>query len=149
MDDTDALSAADVAPADVPADLMKVERYPETDARQVVLSRVLQPGDAAWEQDSSRVSCPGPGCGKRFQLLNRRHHCRCVCGPVVFVFAFFFVIVCVAVVQEMREGHVRCVCAQAGALGQRRQRSLLCRVLQQLQRPVAVRSTVTGHASLS
>ena len=88
MDDTDALSAADVAPADVPADLMKVERYPETDARQVVLSRLLQPGDAAWEQDSSRVSCPGPGCGKRFQLLNRRHHCRCVvplCSILRFV----------------------------------------------------------------
>jgi hypothetical protein len=33
MDDTDALSAADVAPADVPSDLMKVDRYPEIDAR--------------------------------------------------------------------------------------------------------------------
>ena len=76
MDDTKALSAADVAEADVPFDLMKIERYPETAAREAVMSRVLQPTDAAWEQDSSRVSCPGQGCGRSFTFLTRRHHCR-------------------------------------------------------------------------
>jgi hypothetical protein len=79
MDDTAALLALDVPPADVPSDFINIERYPETDARvaalEVVLSRQLQPGDEAWEQDSSRISCPG--CGKRFGFLNRRHHCRC------------------------------------------------------------------------
>ena len=70
------LLAVDVVPADVPSDLITVERYPEIAAREVVLSRLVQPGDAAWEQDSSRISCPKPGCGKRFHLLNRRHHCR-------------------------------------------------------------------------
>jgi hypothetical protein len=80
MDDTAALSAHDVPAAHVPSDFIRIERYPESDARaaakEVVPSRQLQPGDEAWEQDSSRVSCPGPSCGKRFGFLNRRHHCR-------------------------------------------------------------------------
>jgi hypothetical protein len=38
--------------------------------------RQLQPGDAAWEQDNLRVTCPGPGCGTSFNVFNRRHHCR-------------------------------------------------------------------------
>ena len=49
---------------------------PRVAALEVVLSRQLQPGDEAWEQASSRISCPG--CGKRFGFLNRRHHCRCM-----------------------------------------------------------------------
>jgi len=77
MDDTDGLLAADVQPCHVPSELLGTELYPETAAREVLLSRQVRPGDAAWEQDSSRVSCPGPGCGRRFNMLNRRHHCRC------------------------------------------------------------------------
>lgn len=86
MDSTAALLAQEVPPADVPADFINIERYPESDARvaakEVALSRQLQPGDKAWEQDSSRVACPGPACGKRFGILNRRHHCR-FCGMVM------------------------------------------------------------------
>jgi hypothetical protein len=76
MDDTDALAAVDVGPGDIPSALLSADLYPETSACEMLLSRQLQPTDAAWEQDSSRVSCPGPGCGKRFNLLTRRHHCR-------------------------------------------------------------------------
>jgi hypothetical protein len=78
MDDTDALLAADVQPSDVPSELLIAELYPETAAREVLLSRQVQPGDVAWEQDSSRVACPGRDCGRRFKVTNRRHHCRCV-----------------------------------------------------------------------
>jgi hypothetical protein len=77
LDDTDGLLAADVQPGHVPSELLGTELYPETAAREVLLSRQVQPGDAAWEQDSSRVSCPGSGCGRRFDMWNRRHHCRC------------------------------------------------------------------------
>jgi hypothetical protein len=78
MDDTDALLATDVQPGHVPSELLRVELYPETAAREVLLLRQVQRGDAAWEQDSSRVACPVPGCGKGFNMINRRHHCRCV-----------------------------------------------------------------------
>jgi GTPase SAR1 family protein/t-SNARE complex subunit (syntaxin) len=54
----------------------------QTAPSEVLPLRQLQPGDAAWEPDSSRVSCPGPSCGKRFNLFNRRHHCR-FCGLVM------------------------------------------------------------------
>jgi hypothetical protein len=82
MDNTASLTAIDVQPGDVPSELLRVELYPETAARKVLLSRQVQPGDAAWEQDSSRVSCPGPNCGRLFNMLNRRHHCR-LCGRVM------------------------------------------------------------------
>jgi hypothetical protein len=75
MDGTDDLLAADVQPGHVPSKMLGTELYPETAAREVLMSRQVQPGDAAWEQDSSRVSCPG--CGREFNMLNRRHHCRC------------------------------------------------------------------------
>ena len=119
LDDTEALSAADVAPVDYPSDLMNVERYPETAARQVVLSRVLQPGDAAWEQDSSRVSCPGQGCGRSFKFHIRRHHCRYMHGTDALL------LMCDFAGQVLRSCHVQPLCASAGARGRARERSLL------------------------
>jgi hypothetical protein len=81
MDNTDALLAADVLPLDIPSELLRTELYPETAASEVLLSRQVQRGDVAWQQDSSRVACPGPSCGptcgRLFEYLNRRHHCRC------------------------------------------------------------------------
>lgn len=69
MDDTDALTASDVDLSGVPSDWMTTELYPET------AFHLVQRGDAAWEPDDKRDSCPG--CGKRFNLLlNPRHHCR-------------------------------------------------------------------------
>ena len=86
--------------------------------------------------DSSRVSCPGPGCGKRFNLLNRRHHCRLApLLPLRFCVLFgdcYFQ-------QVLRQSRVRRVCTLVGA----REQSLLCAVLQQLQWAVIVNSTHT------
>ena len=78
MDDTDALLATDVQPGHVPSELLRAELYPEIAAREVLLLRQVQRGDVAWELDSSRVACPVPGCGKGFNVINRKHHCRCV-----------------------------------------------------------------------
>jgi hypothetical protein len=58
MSDTSALLAADVAPGDFPPTLLSADLYPETATREVLLSRQLQPGDKAWEQDSSRFLAP-------------------------------------------------------------------------------------------
>jgi hypothetical protein len=77
MDDTDALTAADVEHGDLPSGFLKTDMYPESFAGDLLLSRQVQPGDAAWEHDGSRDTCPGPHCGKLFNYLNRRHHCRC------------------------------------------------------------------------
>jgi hypothetical protein len=89
MDSTAALMATDVLPIDVPSALMDADRYPEaaarTSIREHLMSRQLRPSDAAWEQDSSRVSCPGKGCGRRFTLLNRRHHCRFETETVLYL----------------------------------------------------------------
>jgi hypothetical protein len=89
MDSTAALMATDVLPIDVPPALMDADRYPEaaarTSIREHLMSRQLRPSDAAWEQDSSRVSCPGKGCGRRFTLLNRRHHCRFETETVLYL----------------------------------------------------------------
>jgi hypothetical protein len=44
-----------------------------------VFCKLLQPGDSAWEADECRSACAAAGCGKRFSLLARRHHCRYPC----------------------------------------------------------------------
>jgi hypothetical protein len=89
MDSTAALMATDVLPIDVPTAFMDADRYADaaarTSIREHLMSRQLRPSDAAWEQDSSRVSCPGKGCGRRFTLLNRRHHCRFETETVLYL----------------------------------------------------------------
>jgi hypothetical protein len=79
MDDTDSLRAVDVELGKISSEFREslMELYPEPAAREAVLSRQLQAEDAAWEEDSSRVACPGPYCARRFGMLNWRHHCRC------------------------------------------------------------------------
>jgi hypothetical protein len=79
MNDTDSLRAVDVELGNVSSEFREslMQLYPEPTAREVVLSRQVRPEDAAWEEDSSRIACPGPNCARRFDILNRRHHCRC------------------------------------------------------------------------
>ena len=74
MGDTHSLLADDVLPGCVPSELFGSELYPENAAGAALLSRRLQRGDVAWEQDSSCVACR---CGRRFNVLHRRHLYRC------------------------------------------------------------------------
>ena len=58
------------------------KKWAQTSPKETLPLLQLRPEDVAWEPDSSRVFCPGPNCGKRFNLFNRRHHCR-FCGRVM------------------------------------------------------------------
>ena len=146
MSDTSALLAADVAPGDFPPTLLSADLYPETATREVLLSRQLQPGDKAWEQDSSRVSCPG--CSKLFNWLIRRHHCRCVAALIVIIESRSNLSRDCFFLQILRESDVWRVRFRVGARGQPLQCSLLCGVLQQaLQRPVIMSRALTSSVS--
>jgi TPR repeat protein len=108
MDDTETLSAADVGHQDVPSGFLTKDRYPETAAGDLLLARQLQRGDAAWEHDDSRETCPGLNCGKRFNYLNRRHHCRCRFFSFPFEWLILVQVLRLCDVQRMRACGAAC-----------------------------------------
>jgi GTPase SAR1 family protein len=84
MDDSDALNATVLEQGEIHCkfreQLSRGQLYPGKPARQMMQSfQLLKEGDSSWQLDSSRDSCDGENCGnKRFNMINRKHHCRCI-----------------------------------------------------------------------